>query len=95
MRENWCRCKKLVVAEKQFLIEKSPLVLTIHLKRFTPTGRKVGGFIKYPEVLNLKGYMTDVRPLLSSLYSHLTKLVTDSGLKECRRWQHLLTDSTP
>ena len=64
---SWDRCKKLVVAEKQFLIEKSPLVLTIHLKRFTPTGRKVGGFIKYPEVLNLKGYMTDVRLLPPSL----------------------------
>ncbi|GAA5923884.1 uncharacterized protein JCM15063_005490 [Sporobolomyces koalae] len=53
------KCQKLVNAEKQFLIEKAPLVLTIHLKRFTPTGRKVGGFIKYPETLNLRGYMTD------------------------------------
>ncbi|GAA5976807.1 hypothetical protein JCM5350_007254 [Sporobolomyces pararoseus] len=53
------KCKKLVNAEKQFTIEKAPLVLTIHLKRFTPTGRKVSGVIKYPETLNLKGYMSD------------------------------------
>lgn len=61
------RCKKLVNAEKQFTIDKAPLVLTIHLKRFTPTGRKVSGLIKYPETLNLKGYMSDVSflPLLS------------------------------
>ncbi|GAA5954899.1 hypothetical protein JCM3765_007805 [Sporobolomyces pararoseus] len=53
------KCKKLVNAEKQFTIEKAPLVLTIHLKRFTPTGRKVSGVIKYPETLNLRGYMSD------------------------------------
>ncbi|GAA6026193.1 hypothetical protein JCM11491_004422, partial [Sporobolomyces phaffii] len=53
------KCKKLVNAEKQFTIEKAPLVLTIHLKRFTPTGRKVSGLVKYPETLNLRGYMSD------------------------------------
>lgn len=86
------RCKKLVVAEKQFLIEKSPLVLTIHLKRFTPTGRKVGGFIKYPEVLNLKGYMTDVRLLSLSLSLPPKQLTNLFGTS--RRTLHLLIDST-
>lgn len=46
------------------------MVLTIHLKRFTPSGRKIGDSIKYPEVLHLGPYMSDVRTssgLLSSL----------------------------
>ncbi|GAA6061186.1 hypothetical protein JCM10212_002399 [Sporobolomyces blumeae] len=53
------KCKKLVNAEKQFTIERAPLVLTIHLKRFTPTGRKVSGTIRYPEKLSLGNYMSD------------------------------------
>lgn len=37
------------------------MVLTIHLKRFTPMGRKITEPIKYPEVLALGPYMSDVR----------------------------------
>ncbi|GAA5894494.1 uncharacterized protein JCM6883_002119 [Sporobolomyces salmoneus] len=70
------KCKKLVNAEKQFTIEKAPLVLTIHLKRFTPTGRKVSGLINYPETLNLKGYMSDSS--LSPSYK-LYALILHSG----------------
>lgn len=40
------------------------MVLTIHLKRFTVTGRKINEAIAYPEILNLGPYMSDVRPLL-------------------------------
>ncbi|GAA6003336.1 hypothetical protein JCM10207_000282, partial [Rhodosporidiobolus poonsookiae] len=52
-------CKKLVNAEKFFRIEDAPLVLTIHLKRFTPTGRKIQGPVKYPETLRLGQYMSN------------------------------------
>ncbi|GAA5979453.1 hypothetical protein JCM10908_002930 [Rhodotorula pacifica] len=52
------RCKKLVIAEKGFKIDAAPLVLTVHLKRFTPTGRKAGGVINYPESLRLGPYMS-------------------------------------
>lgn len=54
------RCKKLVVAEKGFKIDAAPLVLTVHLKRFTPTGRKAGGVINYQETLRLGPYMSNV-----------------------------------
>lgn len=53
-------------AEKNFTISEAPVVLTIHLKRFTPTGRKITELIKYPEVLNLGPAMADVRFLLLS-----------------------------
>lgn len=54
------RCKKLVNAEKGFKIEAAPVVLTVHLKRFTPTGRKAGQVISYQETLKLGGYMSNV-----------------------------------
>ena len=56
------RCKKLVNAEKSFTIDEAPLCLTIHLKRFTPSGRKIGDTIHYPETLKLGPYMSDVSP---------------------------------
>lgn len=34
------------------------MVLTVHLKRFTPAGRKIGGAIAYPENLKLGPYMS-------------------------------------
>jgi len=39
------------------------MVLTIHLKRFTVTGRKINEPIAYPETLNLGPYMSDVSPV--------------------------------
>ncbi|ORY90689.1 hypothetical protein BCR35DRAFT_105268 [Leucosporidium creatinivorum] len=53
------KCKKLVNAEKSFSIDQAPMVLTIHLKRFTVTGRKITEPIAYPEVLNLSPYMSE------------------------------------
>jgi len=53
------RCKKPVLAEKQFTIHEAPTVLTIHLKRFTPMGRKIGHQIRYDEGLSLQPYMSD------------------------------------
>lgn len=56
---NCEKCKKPVRAEKQFTIHEAPQILTVHLKRFTPLGRKLTQPINYPEQLSLKGYMSD------------------------------------
>lgn len=53
------RCKKPVLAEKRFTIHEAPTVLTIHLKRFSPMGRKIGHQIRYDEKLSLQPYMSD------------------------------------
>ncbi|KAL8291726.1 hypothetical protein RQP46_001984 [Phenoliferia psychrophenolica] len=51
-------CKKLVNAEKSFTIDQAPLVLTVHLKRFTPNGKKIGDQINYPDQLALGPFMS-------------------------------------
>jgi ubiquitin carboxyl-terminal hydrolase 36/42 len=53
------KCKKFVVAEKGFTIHKAPPVLIIHLKRFTPFGRKLTIPIRYDEQLQLQPFMSD------------------------------------
>ncbi|KAF9651082.1 cysteine proteinase [Thelephora ganbajun] len=53
------KCKKPVLAEKRFTIHDAPTVLTIHLKRFSPMGRKIGHQIRYDERLPLHPYMSD------------------------------------
>ena len=45
------RCKKPVSADKQFTVHEAPMVLTVHLKRFSPMGRKIGHLVKYDERL--------------------------------------------
>lgn len=50
---------KPVLAEKQFTIHEAPTVLTIHLKRFSPMGRKIGHQLRYEERLSLRPYMSD------------------------------------
>ncbi|KAF8338711.1 uncharacterized protein EI90DRAFT_2403689 [Cantharellus anzutake] len=52
------KCKKPVEAEKQFTIHDAPQILTIHLKRFTPLGRKVSHSVRYEEHLSLHKYMS-------------------------------------
>jgi len=59
MRLCWCRCKKPVVAEKRFTIDEAPVVLTVHLKRFSPMGRKIGHHVEYDEKLTLQPYMSE------------------------------------
>ncbi|PWN26444.1 cysteine proteinase [Jaminaea rosea] len=49
------KCKNLVNAEKHFKIDQAPNVLTVHLKRFTFTGAKIGRPIEFQEKLRLKG----------------------------------------
>ncbi|KAF9443321.1 cysteine proteinase [Macrolepiota fuliginosa MF-IS2] len=52
------KCKKHVNAEKRFTIHEAPPVLTVHLKRFSPLGRKIGHHVTYDEHLNLQPYMS-------------------------------------
>jgi len=47
------RCKRRVVASKRFTIQDPPVALTIHLKRFSPVGRKIGHPVRYDERLSL------------------------------------------
>ncbi|KAJ6490341.1 Usp36 protein [Mycena vitilis] len=52
------KCKKPVNAEKKFSVHDAPMVLTVHLKRFTPMGRKIGNYVDYEERLDLTPYMS-------------------------------------
>ncbi|KAG8949325.1 hypothetical protein FRC04_008928 [Tulasnella sp. 424] len=64
------KCQVPVDAEKQFSIETPPQILTVHLKRFTGTGRKIGRAIGYPISLDLAPYVSDATdPLMYSLYA--------------------------
>ncbi|KAG8932203.1 hypothetical protein FRC01_000125 [Tulasnella sp. 417] len=63
------KCKIPVDAEKQFTIESAPQVLTVHLKRFTGTGRKIGRPIGYSTSLDLAPYVSEgTEPFTYSLY---------------------------
>ncbi|KAF8138366.1 cysteine proteinase [Boletus edulis] len=53
------KCKKAVVAEKRFTVHSAPAVLTIHLKRFSPLGRKIGHHVHYDERLMLQPVMSE------------------------------------
>ncbi len=46
-------------ADKQFTIQEAPPVLTVHLKRFSPMGRKIGHPIRYEERLSLESFMSE------------------------------------
>lgn len=54
-----CRCKKHVSADKSFTVHEAPAILTIHLKRFTPMGRKISQPIRYDEQLSLQPIMSE------------------------------------
>lgn len=53
------KCKKAVNADKQFTVHQAPLVLTVHLKRFSPMGRKIGHIVQYSEHLSLGPVMSE------------------------------------
>lgn len=53
------KCKSLVNADKQFTIHDAPTCLTVHLKRFSPLGRKITHTIDYNSVLDLQPAMSD------------------------------------
>jgi ubiquitin carboxyl-terminal hydrolase 36/42 len=47
-----------VDAEKQFTIHEAPPVLTVHLKRFSPLGRKISHLLEYDDELSLRPFMS-------------------------------------
>jgi ubiquitin carboxyl-terminal hydrolase 36/42 len=53
------RCKKPVTAEKQFTLHNAPAALTIHLKRFSPLGRKIGHHLHYEDRISLRTLMSE------------------------------------
>ncbi|KAH9965798.1 hypothetical protein BC827DRAFT_1258986 [Russula dissimulans] len=53
------KCKRRVVASKRFTIHEPPVALTIHLKRFSPLGRKMGHPVRYDERLSLSHAVSD------------------------------------
>ncbi|KII94995.1 hypothetical protein PLICRDRAFT_149333 [Plicaturopsis crispa FD-325 SS-3] len=53
------KCKRAVVAEKRFTIHQAPMILTVHLKRFSPLGRKIGHPVRYDEHVSLKDVMSE------------------------------------
>ncbi|KAL4076196.1 cysteine proteinase [Scleroderma citrinum] len=70
------KCKKPVVAEKQFTIHDAPAVLTVHLKRFSPLGRKIGHFVHYDERLSLQPVMSEGQ--YGPMY-HLYGIISHAG----------------
>ncbi|CAE6470212.1 unnamed protein product [Rhizoctonia solani] len=69
------KCKKPVTAEKFMTVHEAPVCLTIHLKRFSPIGRKIGHQMSYPEVLDLQKFMSEGQKgktyMLNGVISHL------------------------
>ncbi|KAI2796749.1 Ubiquitin carboxyl-terminal hydrolase 42 [Blomia tropicalis] len=58
------KCKKSVVAKKQFTVYRSPNVATFQFKRFDCTRLfgKISKPVSYPEKLNLRPYMSEKGP---------------------------------
>ncbi|KAF8076648.1 cysteine proteinase [Lyophyllum atratum] len=56
------KCKKHVNAEKRFNLHEAPLILTVHLKRFSPLGRKIGHSVHYDDELSLQPVHERGRP---------------------------------
>ncbi|KAK2532167.1 hypothetical protein Q9966_008431 [Columba livia] len=68
------KCKKKVSATKRFTIHRAPKVLTLALKRFADfTGRKITKDVGYPELLNIRPYMSQTSgdPVMYGLYAVL------------------------
>jgi ubiquitin carboxyl-terminal hydrolase 36/42 len=53
------KCKMHVDASKRFTIHDAPEALTIHLKRFSPLGRKIGHAVQYDERLSLANAVSE------------------------------------
>ena len=70
-------CFQPVRATKQFEIAKSPMLLCIHLKRFTNLATKITQFIEFPLTLNLSSY--SVRQNDQDLSFRLYAIVVHSG----------------
>lgn len=65
------RCKRKVLAKKQFTVFRAPNVATFQLKRFDYNrifGGKITKLISYPEKLNLRPYMSENKVILIKLF---------------------------
>ncbi|KAH9414544.1 Ubiquitin carboxyl-terminal hydrolase 42, partial [Dermatophagoides pteronyssinus] len=70
------KCKKSVVAKKQFTVYRAPNVATFQLKRFDSNRtytNKLVKFVSYPETLNLRPYMSEKGPPL--MYKLISVLI--------------------
>ncbi|NXP70087.1 UBP42 hydrolase, partial [Ramphastos sulfuratus] len=67
------RCDTVAAASKAFTIQEAPAVLTLSLKRFSMTGRKLGKAVQFALNLDLRPYMSQAEgePCLYSLYAVL------------------------
>ena len=78
--DNQYKCEKCNVksrAKKKTMIHEAPPILTIHLKRFSPSGmRKNNNYVAFPEVLDLNPFISEetrgVRPyrLIATVCHH-------------------------
>ncbi|XP_064006513.1 ubiquitin carboxyl-terminal hydrolase 42-like [Pogoniulus pusillus] len=74
-----CRsCDTVAAASKGFSIQDAPPVLTLALKRFGMTGRKLSKAVEFPLSLDLRPYMSQARGELC-LYSLYAVLVHRGG----------------
>ncbi|KAI8377455.1 uncharacterized protein BYT42DRAFT_497734 [Radiomyces spectabilis] len=77
-------CKQMVTAGKQMTINKLPMILNIHLKRFAfdmqyGDMRKVNTKIRFPEVLDMKDYISKGNNERQSTVYRLYALLVHSG----------------
>lgn len=76
-------CKIASEASKMMSISKNPEILTIHFKRFefaNSRENKLSSFISYPEKLNLRKYMSNVRNKKPIWYELHTVIVHSGNL---------------
>ncbi|CAG9331409.1 unnamed protein product [Blepharisma stoltei] len=67
-------CGVRTVACKQFIIKSPPLILTLHLKRFTNEGKKDMTHVKFPEKLNFQPYLLMPEQSIYELYAVLVHM---------------------
>ncbi|KAI7817324.1 hypothetical protein BC939DRAFT_402759 [Gamsiella multidivaricata] len=73
------KCKVLVDARKQMTIYEAPKVLSVHLKRFTFTGQKIGRHVRFDTELELNSVMSTNKKHPQLLYSLYAVLVHAGG----------------
>lgn len=67
-------CGARTEANKQFIIKAPPLILTLHLKRFTNAGKKDMTHVKFQEKINLCPYMLIPENAIYNLYAVLVHI---------------------
>lgn len=72
-------CKKKVSATKRFSLERAPIVLCIHLKRFNVMGGKLSKQIQISQNLDLQKHLAKACEPNQSCYYKLVSMVTHLG----------------